>query len=266
MIGRTTMLRQHVGKVGVAALAVLAVLAVILLVVTMTPSHHDYTFADEFNGAEGSAPDPRKWTYNLGGGGWGNKELQNYTDSRENSFLDGQGNLVIRATYEDGEYRSARLTTADSFSQRYGHWEARIKINSQSGTWPAWWMLGDNYSRVGWPRCGEVDMVEDYGFSAVESSVHTRTDNQPAVRSYAGGIENDSEFHVFSMDWSPAGITFSRDGEQYAAHTWNANGPSNPTEQMFMLLNVAVGGDIGNPESHAVFPADLVVDYVRVWQ
>jgi beta-glucanase (GH16 family) len=262
--------RQRGGKLAVGAalaLSVIAVLAVIILVVTMTSYDHEtYTFADEFNGSAGAAPDPAKWTHDLGGGGWGNNELQTYTNSRKNSFLDGQGNLVIRATEREGYYSSARLTTANSFSQRYGHWEARIKINSQTGVWPAWWMLGDNFSSVGWPRCGEVDMVEDYGFSAVESSVHTRTDNQPAVRSFAGGTGNDSDFHVFSMDWTPEGITFSRDGEQYAAHVWNANGPSDPPRPMFMLLNVAVGGKIGDPESHTVFPADLVVDYVRVWE
>ena len=260
------MQRLHVGKWVAVLVAAVVVLALIILVVMIQPSRHDYTFSDEFNGAAGTAPDRAKWTYDLGGGGWGNNELQTYTDSRENSFLDGQGNLVIRATEQDGYYNSARLTTADSFSQRYGHWEARLKINSQSGLWPAWWMLGDNFSTVGWPRCGEVDMVEDYGFSAVESSVHTRTDNQPSVRTFAGGTGNDSEYHVFRMDWSPEGITFSRDGEQYAAHAWNPAGPSDPPEEMFMLLNLAVGGKIGDPESHVVFPVDLVVDYVRVWR
>jgi len=251
-----------------ALVTIAAVLAVILVIVTSQWNQHDYTFADEFNGSAGVAPDPAKWTHDLGGGGWGNNELQTYTNSRKNSFLDGQGNLVIRATQQhDGYYNSARLTTADSFAQRHGHWEARIKINSQPGLWPAWWMLGDNFSTVGWPRSGEVDMAEDYGFSAIESSVHTRTDVQPAVRTYAGGIGNDSEFHVFSMDWTPAGITFSRDGEQYAQHLWNTpNGPTEPSRPMFMLLNLAVGGKVGNPPPNAAFPVEFVVDYVRVWE
>jgi beta-glucanase (GH16 family) len=263
-----TVQRQHVGRrwLVAALVTITAVLAVILVLVTI-PSYDDYTFTDEFNGAAGAAPDPNKWTYNLGGGGWGNRELQTYTDSRENSFLDGQGNLVIRATYDGNEYRSARLTTLDSFAQRHGHWEARVKINSQPGLWPAWWMLGDNYPTVGWPRSGEIDMVEDYGFSAIESSVHTRTDVQSAVRTYAGGVGNDSEFHVFRMDWTPAGITFSRDGEQYAQHLWNTpNGPAEPPRPMFMLLNLAVGGKVGNPPPDADFPVEFVIDYVRVWE
>ena len=262
------MQRLRDGKLAVGtalALSVIAVLAVIILVLTMT-SHEDYTFADEFNGAAGSAPDPAKWTYDLGGGGWGNRELQTYTNSRKNSFLDGQGNLVIRATQREGYYYSARLTTANSFSQRYGHWEARMKINSQPGVWPAWWMLGDNFSSVGWPRSGEIDMVEDYGFSAVESSVHTAVGDSGGVRTFAGGTGNDSEFHVFAMDWTPEGITFSRDGEPYAKRAWSFAGPSDPLQPMFMLLNVAVGGKIGNPMPSTVFPADLVVDYVRVWE
>lgn len=109
-------------------------------------------------------------------------------------------------------------------------------------------------------------MVEDYGFSAVESSVHTGTNTQP-LRSYAGGTDNDPDFHVFGMDWTPQGIAFYRDGVQYAGYKWNteANGPANPPVPMFMLLNLAVGGDVGNPPPDASFPVDLVVDYVRVW-
>jgi len=255
------MLRQHVGKFGVVA-AALVVLAVVVILLTMiTIPSRQYTFVDDFNGSAGTAPDPAKWTFDLGGGGWGNNELQTYTDSRKNSFLDGDGNLVIRATRHYGAYESARLTTAGRFDQRYGHWEARIKIDSRAGMWPAWWLLGNNISTVGWPRCGEIDMMEDYGYSAVESSVHTGTADD--VRSFSGGTGNDSEFHVFSMDWSPEGISYSRDGTEYAAHKWDEENPD-PSRPMFMLLNLAVGGKIGDPPPDTAVPVDLVVDYVRV--
>lgn len=236
-----------------------------------------YTFVDDFNGPAGAAPDPSRWAFDVGGGGWGNGELQTYTESRANSFLDGHGNLVIRATRtvlsrpghpDQTAYQSARIKTIDRFAQRYGHWEARMKIDSQRGLWPAWWMLGDDYPTVGWPLCGEVDVVEDYGFSAVESSVHTST-KPPDVASYSGGTANDSAFHTFRMDWSPEGVSFSRDGIRYAGTIWAPEGPHapiDPPRPMLMLLNLAVGGSIGTPPPDATFPVDLVVDYVKVWQ
>jgi beta-glucanase (GH16 family) len=254
----------------------LALLVACSVPVTPAAVAETYSFQDEFDGPAGSRPEPTKWSYVTGDGGWGNGELQTYTDSRENSFLDGHGNLVIRATKavapggapDHVSYKSARLTTIHHFSQRYGHWEARIKVQSERGLWPAWWMLGDNYPSVGWPGCGEVDMVEDYGFSAVESSIHAPT-KPPAYRTFSGTTPNDSQFHVFALDWTADGMSFSRDGVRYAAVAWNAD-PGNrifdPQQPMFMLLNLAVGGRVGVPSNETVFPIDLVVDYVRVRQ
>ena len=130
-----------------------------------------YAFADDFDGPAGSAPDPSKWRYDLGGGGWGNNELQVYTSSRANSFLDGKGHLVIRATKSvqtsggrtATTYHSARLNTLGKFSKYHGTFEARIKLDAQPGLWPAWWAIGANFPKVGWPACGEVDMLENYG-------------------------------------------------------------------------------------------------------
>ncbi|MDD7941455.1 glycoside hydrolase family 16 protein [Actinomycetospora lutea] len=235
-----------------------------------------YTFVDEFDGPAGAAPDGSRWTFDLGAGGWGNGELQTYTGSRENSFLDGSGHLVLRATRtvvaragspEEVAFRSARITTRDRFAQRYGHWEARLRIESRRGVWPAWWMLGDNHATEGWPLSGEIDVVEDYGFSAVESSVHTGT-SPSALVSWSGGTGNDAGFHTFRMDWSPEGVSFARDGVPYAALAWAPGDPRIPTDParpMSMLLNLAVGGAIGVPPPETEFPVDLVVDYVRVW-
>ncbi|MGE0842729.1 glycoside hydrolase family 16 protein [Pseudonocardia sp.] len=230
-----------------------------------------YTFADDFDGPAGGAPDPARWTYDLGAGGWGNGESQTYTDSRRNSFLDGAGHLVIRATATTGAdgrvtWESARLKTKGLFAQRYGHWEARIKHVSTRGFWPAWWTLGADIDAVGWPRCGEIDMFEDFGYGARESSVHTGTDDA-ALASWSAGAPTDSDFHVVRMDWTSAGVTFSLDGAPYGTLAFDAADPSRPTDPQaaFMLLNLAVGGNAGPPGAGVTGPVDLVVDYVRVW-
>ena len=239
----------------------------------MTGMGASYTFIDDFTGPAESAPDPAKWSFDIGGGGWGNDELQVYTSNRKNSFLDGAGHLVVRVTkaVDPGtgaiSYQSARLKTQSHFAQRLGHWEARLKIDSARGLWPAWWTLGQNISSVGWPRCGEIDMVEDYGFSTVESSVHTAGGTR-GFTSYSSSVPSDQDFHVFRMDWSESGISFLRDGVPYGTLSWPASSgsmPVNPDQPMFMLLNVAVGGNIGAPPPDTVFPVDMVVDYVRVW-
>lgn len=243
-----------------------------LLVSTMTGKSASYAFVDDFNGPAGAPPDPAKWSFDVGGGGWGNNELQTYTSSRENSFLDGDGHLVVRVTKTVDAatgavaYRSARLKTQSHFSQRFGHWEARLKIDSGRGLWPAWWTLGNNISSVGWPRSGEIDMVEDYGFSTVESSVHT-AGGPRGFTSYSASVPNDQDFHVYRMDWSENGVSFLRDGVPYGSLSWPTSDgmPVNPDQSMFMLINMAVGGNVGAPPAGNVFPADLVVDYVRVW-
>jgi beta-glucanase (GH16 family) len=233
-----------------------------------------YTFIDDFDGPAGSAPDPAKWTYDVGDGGWGNEELQVYTDSRENSQVDGQGHLVLRAveTEQPGlqtpSYTSARIKTQERFSQRYGHWEARLRINSTTGAWPAWWAMGENIGSVGWPRCGEIDMFEDFGHSTVESSIHS-VDDDGELRSRSFATDNDSEFHTYRMDWTTDSVAFFRDGVRYGGLQWPNGEPSelpvNPDHPIFMLLNLAVGGNAGTPPRTGQFPIELVVDYVKVW-
>lgn len=237
------------------------------------------TFADEFDGEAASAPDPTKWTYDLGGGGWGNDELEIYTDSRANSFLDGHGNLVIRATRDvrgsaagtTTTYHSARLKTLGKFSQYQGTFEARIKLDIQAGAWPAWWMMGDNITTVGWPRCGEVDMLENYGRSAtVRTSVHTPNRTADGVFTKSAGTFADDAWHTWRTRWGPpdGGFAFYKDGARYLTvepdqvPDW-CFGSGVP---MFMLLNLAIGGTAaGPPPASTRFPVDMLVDYVRVW-
>ena len=236
-----------------------------------------YAFADEFDGPAGSAPDPSKWDYDVGGGGWGNNELEVYTSARANSFQDGNGNLVIRATKSvqtsDGRttttYHSARLKTLGKFSKYHGTFEARIKLDVQSGLWPAWWMLGADFPKVGWPACGEVDMLENYdGFSA-ETSVHTPDNAGNGVLTQRTAIAVDNGWHTWRMWWNPetGGFTFYKDGVKYLTvePTQMANWCFSSGVPMFMILNLAVGGTAGTPPESVQFPIDLLVDYVRVW-
>lgn len=237
-----------------------------------------YAFADDFEGPAGSAPDPSKWAYDLGGGGWGGKELEVYTSSRENSFLDGNGNLVIRATKSvqttagrsTTVYRSARLKTLGKFSKYHGTFEARIKLDVARGLWPAWWMIGVNFPKVGWPKCGEVDILENYGSSfLVNTSVHTPDNAGTNVLTDQSAITVDDEWHTWRVWWDPVsdGFTFYKDGLKYLAvePEQMANWCYGSGVPMFMVLNLAIGGSAGTPPDSVQFPVDLLVDYVRVW-
>ncbi|HEY7615682.1 MAG TPA: glycoside hydrolase family 16 protein [Terriglobales bacterium] len=240
-------------------------------------------WSDEFNGPSGSGVDPAKWVLEVGGHGWGNHELQYYTNRRANARVQG-GKLVIKATREnytgpDGKaskYTSARLKTLGKFSQRYGRFEARIKLPYGQGIWPAFWMMGDNIEKVDWPDCGEIDVMENIGKepSTVHGTIHGpgysgpggigASYNLPGKRRFAEG------FHIFAVEWEPERIRFYVDNDNYANRT-PADLPAGEKwvfdRPFFMLLNVAVGGDWpGNPDTTTVFPQKMLVDYVRVYQ
>lgn len=238
-----------------------------------------YAFRDEFDGPAGSPPDPAQWSYDLGGGGWGNNELEIYTDSPANVFQDGRSHLVIRATKDPApgrtgaavSYHSGRIKTLGKFSQLGGYFEARIKVNSQRGLWPAFWLMGQDIPTVGWPACGEVDVLEDYGYSTVQTSVHAPAGGNQVYSAHQD-LPSDTAWHVYQMHWSAAGMSFSRDGRHYLSvsrafcppSAW-VFGPQAPHNGgMFLLLNLAVGGSVGDPPETVRFPVDLLVDYVRV--
>jgi beta-glucanase (GH16 family) len=252
----------------------------LVLAITLAPlhaqTHWKLVWSDEFNGAAGAAPDSSKWTYDLGASGWGNQELESYTDTRENSFLDGKGHLVIRALRtSDGKYTSARLKTEGKFSTQYGRIEARIKLPRGQGIWPAFWMLGADIGSVGWPACGEVDIMENIGREPRLNHGSLHGPNYPGAGITAAyELRNRhplyQAFHQFAIEWSPDKIEFLVDGVAYETVTaaslprgtnWVFNRP------FFFLLNVAVGGDWpGNPDGTTVFPQEMAVDYVRVWK
>jgi beta-glucanase (GH16 family) len=251
-------------------------LAAITAILVKGPSVPDYTFYDDFDGAAGSAPDPTKWTYDLGGGGWGNGELEIYTSARANSYIDGNSNLVIAAietTAPGGPtYTSARLKTLGLFAQLGGSFEARIQVNSTRGAWPAFWLMGTDINTVSWPKCGEIDIMEDFGYSTTQSSVHAPNGTSTYTQSF--DTPGDAEFHVYRADIGIEGVTFFRDDYEYG-HTpsnfcppagW-VFGPAEPNNTgMFILLNLAIGGNVGVPPLTTKFPVTMLVDYVRVWQ
>jgi len=236
---------------------------------------------DEFNGPNGSAPDPKRWIVESGGNGWGNNELEYYT-SRAKNIREENGNLVIEAIKEsfvgpDGvqrDYTSARLKTEGRFSQRYGRFEARIQVPSGQGAWPAFWMLGDDYSVKGWPACGEIDVMESVGSEAdtIEGSLHgpgySGTNPLTAAYRLPRGRFSDS-FHVFAIEWEPQVVRFYVDDKLYATQTPADLPDGKPwvyDHAFFLLLNLAVGGDLpGRPGDSTVFPQRLLVDYVRVY-
>jgi beta-glucanase (GH16 family) len=240
------------------------------------------TWSDEFDGPDGSAPDPKKWTPETGGSGWGNNELEYYTARRTNSRVE-KGNLVIDAVQQkftgpDGitrEYTSARLKTQKFFAQRYGKFEARIRIPKGQGMWPAFWMLGDDFPAAGWPACGEIDIMENIGRepATVHGTIHgpgysgDSSLGAPYVVP-SGNVADD--FHLFAVEWEPREIRFYVDGRLYETRTpadlptgarWAFDHP------FFLILNVAVGGKWpGSPDASTKFPQQMLVDYVRVYQ
>lgn len=234
-------------------------------------------WADEFSQSDGTAPDSAKWGYDIGGTGWGNNELQYYTNRTENARIEA-GQLVIEARAENfggKNHTSARLLTKDKASWTFGRIEARIKIPKGQGIWPAFWMLGSNIGSAVWPNCGEIDIMENIG--SLPSTLYG-TLHGPGY-SGGGGISGNTElsgaalgdaFHVYAIEWEENRIRWFLDGQQFFTLT-PANLPNGSAwvfnQPQFLLLNVAVGGNWpGSPNGTTTFPQRMTVDYVRVYQ
>ncbi len=240
-------------------------------------------WSDEFNGPNGSSVDRTKWVVETGGEGWGNQELEYYTDRAQNAFLE-DGHLVIRALAEkytgpDGvarNYTSARMKTLGKFVLTYGRFEARIKVPAGQGMWPAFWMLGDDIDKVGWPACGEIDIMENIGKEPgiVHGSIHgpgyVGSVGIEAPYTLPGKQRFADDFHIFAVEWDPDSVSFFVDKDMYVKRTradlkpdwkWVFDKP------YFLILNLAVGGDWpGNPDATTIFPREMLVDHVRVYQ
>jgi beta-glucanase (GH16 family) len=228
---------------------------------------------DEF---EGATLDDAYWSYETGTGtdGWGNNELQYYR--KENTSVK-DGYLVITAkkeNYMGSSYTSSRLITKDKKSFQYGRIDIRAALPKGQGIWPALWMLGDNFSTVGWPKCGETDIMELVGGTGKDNTVHgtVHWDNAGAYASHtdsytlSSGIFND-KFHVFSIVWTASRITWYVDDVEFNAIDTTPEGLSEFRAKFFFIFNVAVGGKWpGSPDATTSFPQHMVVDYIRVFQ
>ncbi len=231
---------------------------------------------DEFDGPAGQMLDASKWNYDIGRGpnndGWGNQELQTYTDNTDNVSLDGEGNLVITAR-SAGTFTSGRITTKGKFEQAYGRFEAKIKTPYGPGIWPAFWMLGNDIDIVDWPQCGEIDIMELRGQepNIIHGSLHGPgySGGSPITGSF--GFVNDRfdvDFHLFAIEWGESFIDFFVDDTLYQRVTPDdAPGEWVYDHPFYILLNVAVGGNyVGFPTPDTPFPQTMVVDYVKVYR
>jgi beta-glucanase (GH16 family) len=242
-------------------------------------------WSDEFNGARNSPVDSRRWRHETGGA-WGEGELQSYTPRKANSHQDGRGRLRIVARAErfrgmdsiTRNYTSARISTQDRYSFRYGLFEARLQMPVGRGIWPAFWALGTDIDAVGWPKCGEIDVMEYLGQepTTATGTIHGPRDGGSPNADYKPGrsivhtTPLAQEFHTYGVQWLPGSIQFYFDGRLY----WSITAADLPAgsrwvfdHPFFLVLNIAVGGKWpGSPDASTTFPQALLVDHVRVYQ
>jgi beta-glucanase (GH16 family) len=238
----------------------------------------ELVWSDDFTGNAGTLPDPTKWSFDIGTGqdGWGNQELQYYTNRPENVAHDGEGNLVITARSESfggRTFTSARIKTQGLFQQAYGRFEARIKNPYGPGLWPAFWMLGSNIESVGWPKAGEIDIMEMRGQdpTIVYGSLHGPgySGGNPISGSYAlKNARYDADFYVYAVEWFPDRIDFFVNDYLYnRVRPRDVSGEWVFDHPFFMVINLAVGGSyVGFPNPNTPFPQQMVIDYVRVYK
>ena len=267
---------------GIRRIALVALLVVSTLPLSygcrrVTRPELQLVWQDEFDGPLGQLPEAAKWSFDVGTD-WGNAQLEYDTDRAENVSLDGVGHLAITArqeAYLGREYTSGRIQTSGKFAQAGGRFEARLRVPTGQGMWPAFWLLGADFATTGWPTCGEIDVMEYRGQqpAIVHGSLHGPgySGGSAVTRSYTnpGGSLAD-DFHVYAVEWSATEIQWSLDGQPYqtvrpadlpGGAAWVFNQP------FFVILNLAVGGNfVGPPNGSTAFPQHLLVDYVRVYR
>ena len=227
-------------------------------------------WSDEFNVP--GAPDAGKWTYDIGtgSGGWGNNELQNYTDRSQNvNIQNGVLRInAIRENYNGSTWTSARLKTQGKFAFKYGKVEISAKFPAGVGTWPAGWALGNNIQTVGWPACGEIDIVEHLGreLNKIYATLHYPGRSGSNADGNTRMITNaTTEFHKFTLEWNASIIKISVDDQ--LVHSVNNSTAIPFNQEFFLILNLAIGGNFGGPNvDPAMTNATYEIDYVRVYQ
>jgi len=233
---------------------------------TLETIYTNLVWQDEFD-VDG-APDPAKWTYDLGAGGWGNGEAQTYTSNADNVIVSG-GSLKITAKASGGSYTSARIKSENLYEFTYGRVEVRAKLPSSQGTWPAIWSLGANFDTVGWPTCGEMDIMEQKGQTTDKDTV-LGTLHYPGMsggNADGGSTEvttSTSEFHNYILEWTPDVIKIAVDDEVF--HTVINTGSLPFNSNFFFIMNVAMGGTLGGAIDPAFTEDSMEVEYIRVYQ
>ncbi|MEP7143218.1 MAG: family 16 glycosylhydrolase [Ferruginibacter sp.] len=237
------------------------------ITVTVTLPVPTLFWSEEFN--TDGAPDPTKWGYDLGAGGWGNNELEYYTNRPENAIVQG-GVLKINAIKENhngSPYTSARLLSKGKFEFKYGTVEIKAKLPAGVGTWPAIWMLGSDNGTAGWPACGEIDIMEHLGrtLNTIYGTLHYPGRSGGNADGGTTVIDNaTTEFHIYKVEWTAAAIKIYVDDQLF--HTV-ANSTSMPfNHDFFLILNIAMGGGFGGPVDPAVTTATMEIDYIRVYK
>ena len=242
---------------------------------------------DEFDGAQGAGVDRARWGAEVGGSGWGNRELEYYTDDKRNAHLDGRGHLIVEAIkeslppefkcwYGPCRYTSARLTTKQKLARAYGRFEARIRLPAGQGVWPAFWLLGADIDAAGWPACGEIDIMENIGRepSRVHGTIHgpgySGEKGIGAPYTLPGGRRFADDYHTFAVEWETEEIRWYVDGALYetrkptdlpAGAKWVYDHP------FFVILNLAIGGNWpGDTDATTSMPQTMSVDYVRIYE
>lgn len=243
-------------------------------------------WSDEFDGAGGTGADATKWTHDIGDGcsagicGWGNNEKEYYTNSADNIALNGAGQLEIVARvapagltcyYGACRYTSAKIHTRGKMNAEPGRVEARIKLPTGQGLWPAFWMLGSGFPNTPWPQCGELDIMEFRGSqpSLMSSAIHGPGYSGATPFAHTHTLPS-GEYHTYSVIWDATNVQFFVDGVVHytvSRSDLERFGNSVLGQSYFVILNLAVGGHFdGDPASDAILPATMVIDYVRVYE
>ena len=226
-------------------------------------------WSEEFN-IDGK-PDPNTWSYDIGNGpdGWGNQELEYYTDRKENAYIDN-GTLKIKAIkeeYNERSFTSARLFTKGKFQFKYGRVEIRAKLPAEVGTWPAAWMLGAEFGKLPWPDCGEIDIVEHRGseLNKIVSAFHYPERHGGNCDANNTMINNaTAEFHIYRMDWTEKEIKVYVDDKLF--HSLQLTSSMPYRQDFYFLLNLAIGGGFGGPVDPNFKSSVYEVDYIRVYK
>jgi len=246
---------------------VTVLIGVLCIAMTASAQTWNIVWSDEF---DGPSINSSNWTYDLGAGGWGNNELQYYTNRPVNATISNGALLIIarKESYQGSAYTSARLKTQNLRSFTYGRVEGRIKLPAGQGLWPAFWILGNSITQVGWPKCGEIDIMEHVNTASVVNGTMHWDNNGHAQ--YGGTTPCAvTQYHIYSIEWNATAIKWFVDGAKYweGSIANNINSTDEFHSPFFIIMNLAVGGNWpGNPDATTPFPDTVSVDYVRVYQ